>query len=204
MAETADLRESPSASDREPHSTTSLLREIRQGDRSARDLLIGRYWGRLSRWARGRIPAGIRDPDQTDDLVQITFLRALERMEQFDNRRDGAFLAYLRTVFLNLVRDTIRRRSRRPKRGPLNEAAMSLEQSPLDRAIGRQMVERYERALLTLDDEVREAVIMKVEMEFSYPEIAAAQGIDKPNTVRMRVERALAKLAERLNEAASQ
>jgi DNA-directed RNA polymerase specialized sigma24 family protein len=41
-------------------------------------------------------------------------------------------------------------------------------------------------------------------MDFSYPEIAAAQGIDKPNTVRMRVERALAKLAERVNEAASQ
>lgn len=204
MAESADLRLSPSATDRDLQSTTSLLREIRRGDRSARDLLIGRYWGRLRRWARGRIPAGVRGLNQTDDLVQITFLRALERMEEFDNRRDGAFLAYLRTVFLNLVRDAIRRRSRRPERGPLSPAARSAEQSPLDHAIGRQMVERYERALLTLEDEVREAVIMKVEMGFSYPEIAAAQGIDKPNTVRMRVERALAKLAERLNEAASQ
>ena len=200
MSEHAPVPDPTPPGDEDLNSTASLLSSIRLGDLAARDRLVARYWNRLRRWAHGRAPSYIRDLNQTEDLVQITFLRALERLEEFDNRREGAFLAYLRTVFLNLVRDEIRKHSRRPSQAPLGPDAPDNGSSPLDDAIGREVVERYERELLCLTDEVREAVIMKVEMGYSYPEIAAAQGIDKPNTVRMRVERALAKMAERLKK----
>jgi RNA polymerase sigma-70 factor (ECF subfamily) len=181
-------------------STSSLLDAIRRGDPSARDRLISRYWARLRGWAHGRVPAKIRDLNQTDDLVQITFLRALDHLTEFDNRREGAFLAFLRTVFLNLVRDEIRKKVRQPQRGPLSSDLRDGGESPLERAIGRELVERYEEALLRLPDEQREAVILRVEMGFTYPEVAAALEIREPNTARMRVARGLARLAELMDD----
>lgn len=200
MPEGVPVRKAAASEVHPTENTSRLLELIRDGDDSARDRLISRYWTALRRWAHGRTPAGIRDLNQTEDLVQITFLRALKNLESFDNRRDGAFLAFLRTVFLNLVRDEIRCRARKPTHGALDEHMRDLTPSPLEQAIGREMLERYEQELYRLEPEVREAVIMKMEMGFSYPEIASAQGVQKPNTVRMRVERALAKMAEKLDE----
>lgn len=198
MVEAASPAGAPPPAEGGMESTTTLLRAIRRGDLAARERLIVRYWDRLRRWAHGRAPAHVRSLNQTEDLVQITFLRALNRLEEFDNRREGAFLAFLRTVFLNLVRDQIRQHAREPKRGALDPEQRGIGASPLEAAIGHEVVERYERELLRLPEVVREAVIMKVEMGYSFPEIARMQGVDKPNTVRMRVERALARMAEHL------
>ena len=84
----------------------------------------------------------------TDDLVQITLLRALDHVNEFEPRREGAFLAYLRTIVLNSVRDEIRRAARRPGREPLSDELelVAGDPSPLERAIGRDAVEDYERA----------------------------------------------------------
>src|SRR6476660_8945498 len=74
-------------------STAELLERIRSGDESARERLVSRYLPILKRLGHGRLPARARDLSDTDDLVQVTLIRALDHIETFEMRREGAFLA---------------------------------------------------------------------------------------------------------------
>ena len=70
--------------------------------------------------------------------------------------------------------------------------------SPLEEAIGRKGVERYEQALARLKPAERDLVIAKVELGYSYAELADA--FDKPSTeaARKAAQRALVRLAEEM------
>jgi len=184
----------------EIESTARLLERVRGGDHSARESLMTRYLPLLKRWAHGRLPRAARDLSDTDDLVQVALMRALNRVESFVPQREGAFLAYLRTSVLNAVRDELRRMARRPGRDSLNERLPTTEPSLVERAIGREMLEAYEAALSVLPEEHQEAVMMRVEFGCTYPEIAEALGKPSANAARMTVSRALVRLAEEMDE----
>ena len=62
----------------------------------------------------------MRDLNDTDDLVQVTLVKALSRLDDFDSAGPGAFLAYLRMALLNQVRDEIRRHQRRPEHAEID------------------------------------------------------------------------------------
>lgn len=177
-------------------STTVLLSQARSGDAAARDELVRRLLPRLRRWAHGRLPQSARDLSDTDDLVQVSLLRALNHVSEFEPQREGAFLAYLRRIVLNAVRDELRRAGRRPGRANLDESLPQPGPSLVEQAIGREAMEAYEAALATLPEEQREAVIMRVEFGYTYPEIAEALGKPSANAARMAVSRALLCVAE--------
>ncbi len=136
----------------------------------------------------------------TDDLVQVSLMRALEHLQDFEPRHEGAFLAYLRRIVLNAVRDELRRAGRRPPRTDLGDSLPQSGPSIVEEAIGRELVEAYEAALAVLPDEQREAVIMRIEFGYTYPEIAEALGRPSANAARMAVSRALLRLGEVLSE----
>ena len=185
---------------RELVSTAVLVRRFQQGDVEARDELLERYLPLLRRWAHGRLPAYARDTAETDDLVQLTLERALDQLERFEVRNEGAFLAYLRHIFLNKVRDEIRRYGRSPQFVEVSPSLLDDEPSPVERILGKQKLERYEAALAALPEEPRQAVVLRLELGMPFEEIARA--LEKPtaNAARMTVTRALAKLAEQLDE----
>ena len=170
-----------------------------QGQIGKRELLE-RYLPLLRRWAHGRLPSYARGTAETDDLLQVTLQRALQRLDDFEMRSDGAFLAYLRHIFLNTVRDEIRRYGRAPQFVEVSPSLLAGEPSPIEQILGKQKLERYESALAALPEEPRQAVILRVEFGMAFEEIA--QALEKPsaNAARMTVSRALAKLAEVLDE----
>lgn len=180
-------------------STASLLTLVRAGDGDARDRLLRRYLPALRRWAHGRLPDRARGMVDTDDLVQVSLLRALDNVTRFEPRHEGAFLAYLRRIALNAIRDEIRRSTRRPGGDELSEDLADHAPSPVELAVGREVVASYERALAELPELQQEAVIMRVELGFSYPELAAALGSPSANAARMTVSRALVRLAEAMD-----
>jgi len=180
--------------------TVYLLALVRQGDSAARERLIRRYMPVLTRWARGRLPGSARDLADTDDLVQVTLIRALSHLEDFEVRREGAFLAYLRRALLNAIRDQIRRARRRPIAVPLGTEILDRGPSVVEETIGKEALERYEAALGQLSEEQREAVILKLEFGMTNSEIAAAIGSPSPNAARMIVARALLRVAEVMGE----
>jgi RNA polymerase sigma factor (sigma-70 family) len=179
----------PALSD--PECTTALLARVRGGDAMAREQLLARYLPRLRRWAHGRLPRHARHSTDTDDLVQVTLVRALNRLHEFEPQREGAFLAYLRTILLNAVREEIRRVARNPSTIPLDESLSRVEQD-----VGVTLLTRYEAALGRLGEVDREAVILRVEFGYSHREIAEAIDSPSANAARMTVTRALVRLAE--------
>jgi RNA polymerase sigma-70 factor (ECF subfamily) len=182
-------------------STQELLVRVRQGDREALDRLIARCLPALRRWARGRLPSAARGMLDTQDLVQETILSSLRHLDHFESRHEGALQAYLRQAVLNRIRDEARRFSRRPAAAGLTDSHPSKAASPLDIAIGRQGVERYEAALQRLRPADREAIIGRLELQHDYQELATILGKPNANAARVAVTRALARLMEQFDEA---
>ena len=180
-----------------PEATAILLDRARHGDGEAREALLARFLPRLRRWAHGRLPAPARGALDTDDLVQVTLIKAIAHLHEFEPEHEGAFLAYLRRILLNQLRDELRRA--RPGREEADDALPDRAPSLVEQAIGRQVLERYEEALLSLDERQREAVILRLEFDYSHEEVALAVGCPSANAARMLVSRALVRLAEILD-----
>jgi RNA polymerase sigma-70 factor (ECF subfamily) len=179
-------------------STSELVDRARKGEREALERLFARQLPALRRWARGRLPRRFRDLEDTEDLVQDTAIRVMDRISTFVSRHPGALQAYLRQAVVNRIRDEIRRSGRSPNMTELNDDEKHAGASPLDEAIGSEAVERYERALARLRAEDREVLIARVEMENSYEEIAQLFGRPSADAARMAVHRALVRLAEEM------
>jgi RNA polymerase sigma-70 factor (ECF subfamily) len=181
-------------------STATLLTRVRAGDADARERLAVRYLALLRHWAHGRVPPRARHLANTDDLVQATLLRALNAVPHFEPRREGAFLAYLRTILLNQLRTAVKRAEAGP---PLHSLPSQLEgpdTSPLEQAIGAEVMEAYEAALASLTEEQRQAVVLRIELGLSFQQVAEAMESASPDAARMLVARSLAHLSERMLE----
>jgi RNA polymerase sigma-70 factor (ECF subfamily) len=191
----------PGADESSAENTATLLVRVRLGDEGARDRLFARYLPILRRWAHHRLPQSARDLRDTDDLVQDTLLSALRRIDRFEHRGEGAFLAYLRQILLNAIRDGIRRAAVRPRHTTIDEDLPDQAPSALERAIGSELVARFENALAKLDPEQREAIILRVEFRYSHQQIADALGKASANAARMTVARAMVALSKAMHEA---
>jgi RNA polymerase sigma-70 factor (ECF subfamily) len=181
-----------------PETTFSLVVRARGGDRAALDELCARYLPRLRRWAHGRLPAWTRQALDTEDLVQDTLIQVAGRIQSFEPRHEGAFQGYLRQALLNRIRDEVRRAS-----GKLAETIASgrpsPDPSPLEQAIGTELLDRYEAALMRVKPEDREAIIARVEMGLTWPEIAEALDKNSSESAQMTVKRALVRLAREMS-----
>jgi len=182
-------------------SSLTLLARAQAGDPVALESLISRYRPRLQRWASGRLPRWARDMGDTQDLVQETLLQTFQKIERFESRGEGALFAYLRQAILNRIRDELRRAKRRPVKCEIDAQTADRDLSPLERAIGHEAVERYERALATLRDEDRQAVVARIELGYTHEEIAGLLGKPSANAARMAVERAIVRLAREMRKA---
>jgi RNA polymerase sigma-70 factor (ECF subfamily) len=183
-------------------STVELLNRARAGDAAALEALFSRCLPPLRRWARGRLPLGARGALDTQDLVQDTVLNALQRLDRFESRHEGALQAYLRQAVLNRIRDEARKLTRRPARAELDDQQPSHGASPLDIAVGREGVERYEAALQRLRPIDREAIVGRLELQYDYQELAEFLNKPNANAARVAVTRALTRLLEQMDHEA--
>ena len=183
-------------------STLDLITRARTGDTGALDQLFARHHGPLRRWARGRLPHWCRQLADTDDLVQDALLQTFKRIEMFEPRAPGSLQAYLRQAVFNRLRDEVRRRVRQPAQeldaAGLEDAIAVEDESPLEQAIGRENLQRYRRALSALKPDEHEAIIGRIEMGYTYQELADTLGKPSADAARKATERALVRLAEEL------
>ena len=178
------------------NSSRHLLQQAQHGDKDAVHALLRQYVPPLRRWASGRLPRA-RKAAETDAFVHDTVMRTLSRRDALELRHEGA-LSYLRQAIITGIRDEGRHAAPRPAPQPGERTA----DSPLDEAIGREAVERYERGLGRLVTEEREAIIARVELGYSYEAVANAVGCSSADEARMAVITALLHLAEEMRRGA--
>jgi RNA polymerase sigma factor (sigma-70 family) len=183
-----------------PKALTSveLLARARAGDELALNDLCARYLPRLQKWAHGRLPQWARGGAvETVDIVHDTLAQVVQRLGTFEPRHDGAFQAFLRTSLHNRICDQIRWAKRRPT-DALATDRPDEGPSPFELAIGVEARERYEAALQRLKAPDREAIIARIELGHSYPEVARALGKPTVAAAHVAVSRALVKLAKEM------
>jgi len=139
----------------------------------------------LRRYAR----ALTRNADIADDLVQDTLVRALRSEHLFHG---GDIRSWLYTILTNLNRNRLRGLARRPILSPIED-----NDAP-DMAGPESGARDIERALATLVDEQRTALLLVVLEGLSYREVAEIQG-GPIGTVMSRLARARSQIKSYLD-----
>lgn len=188
-------RASDSLSGAAASSSVSLILRAQDGDERAREELCARYLPRLRRWARGRMPVWARDHLDTEDIVQDALLQSVRRLDGFLPEHEGAFWGYTCQALRNRLLDVIRRASRRPPTAGLSEEYVANDPSPLEVAVGRDTLKRYEETLARLRPIERDLIVARVELGFDYSEITELLGKTSVGATRVAVSRALIRLA---------
>jgi len=134
----------------------------------------------LRRYAR----ALTRDAELADDLVQDTLVRALRSEHLFHG---GDIRSWLYTILTNLNRNRLRSLARRPTITALDDNDAPDMAGP--EAGGRDI----ERALATLVEDQRAALLLVVLEGLTYREVAEVQGVPI-GTVMSRLARARAQI----------
>lgn len=175
------------------HTTQILVGRIRAGDAGARAALIARIDPLLRRFARGRVPQLLRHEQDTADLVQSTWLRVLDKLGGIALQGPGDFFAYLRTVLINALREALRRQGASPINfdADAESATATLVASNVDPDDWLA----YEQSLAAMPPDHRVVVLMRYEFGMSFAEIAQELG-EAPDAVRMRLNRAIARIAQ--------
>ena len=175
-----------------------LLRRARAGDGQALDRLFSRYLPSLHRWAHGRIPTWARNSMDTADVVQETVLQTIRNLGSFEPQREGALLGYLRRSLLNRIRDRFRYAARHPTPAELSDTSPDCGASPLELAIDEEDRRRYMDALSRLSPSDREAIVGRIELGYSYEQLALTLKKPTPGAARLAVRRALLRLSDEM------
>jgi RNA polymerase sigma-70 factor (ECF subfamily) len=122
-------------------------------------------------------------------------MKAFEGLDGIEVRGPGIFQAYVRQAILNRIRDQVRWARRRPGT-EMTEDVQDQAPSPLEEAIGSEVLERFESGMARLSEDDRRLVHLRVELDLSYDEIAAITERASSDAARMATQRALRRLAE--------
>jgi RNA polymerase sigma factor (sigma-70 family) len=166
----------------------AIVARVLRGDRDAFALLVRRHQNALYRYGRG---IGL-DHDTALDLVQETFVKAFARLEQC--RTSEKFLAWLFRIFRNSMLDWAKNIRR-------TEVSMLDVDEPADAgdfAEHHALREAIGGALAALPPILREAFLLRHQLDHSYEEIAEIAGISL-SAAKMRVARARDTLRETLD-----
>ena len=176
-----------------------LLRAAEGGDLDAFNLLVLRHQGAVFNVCLRLL----RDVAAAEDATQDAFVRAWTGAHSF---RGGSVRAWLFKIATNRAYDLLRVRARRPV-AALDADALDLEpiwpgqaeESPEERALRDDLGIRLERALSTLPEDQRTAVLLADVQGCSYEEVAAATGAAL-GTVKSRLSRARSRLRQALTD----
>ncbi len=181
-------------------SLTELVTRAKSGDQAALDELFRLHYPILRRLAHRRLSDRSRRDKDTDDVVQITLLRAMRGLKDFESRWENAWLSYLRQILFNYLRDEGRRAGRLPEVEEFDGDMPGTTASPLDRIVEAETLSAYQAALARLPDRQRQAVVLRIEQGLGYAEIGERLGLPTGGAARMMVKRSIARLAGMIDQ----
>ncbi len=174
----------------------ALAATASSGDRAALDCLLRRHYERLATLCR-RLCGNDADGADATQEAMIAIVRGLTN---FDGR--SSFSTWSYRVATNACLDELRRRSRRALPG-LDEDVPVLQARMVQSSDDDQVADRLDidAALARLSPEFRAVVVLRDLAGFDYADIAQQLDIP-PGTVRSRIARGRAALAEMLRNRA--
>ncbi len=170
----------------------ALVSRVKQGDRTAFDLLIGRYQHKIC----ALIARHVRNPDEVEDVAQEAFIKAFRALPKF--RGDSAFYTWLYRIAINTAHNHQMAKSRRPPGTDIDvEDAQFMDgaerlienETPEAAAARDELAEALDQAIAALPDDLRSALTLREFDGLRYDQIAAIMECPV-GTVRSRIFRA--------------
>jgi len=171
-----------------------LIEQTLAGNREAFRLVVLRYQRPLFRFLGFLGFRGMR----AEDLAQETFLRAFKALKSFDPSR-AAFSTWLFTIARRLAIGEWRRGLHEQSAPDAGSEAPSPAADPAQNALLAERVQRVQRALLTLPEQLRSTFCSSQIEELTLEEVAELEGC-AVGTVKSRVFRAREQLRLALAE----
>jgi RNA polymerase sigma-70 factor (ECF subfamily) len=172
----------------------TLVEEATEGSLDSFEALVRRYQTRVVNYAM----AIVRDTGEAEDVAQETFIRAYRSLGRF--RGESLFKTWLYSIATNTARTALERRGRRERIGnqSLDDdtqtlSAASVPSGQPDAETTLVSRDAIDRALATLSDDLRVAVVLRDVEGLDYKEIAVVTGAPI-GTVESRIFRARQRL----------
>ncbi len=173
------------------------------------EVLVARHLASLRHYVRLQTGAFLRAREPVPDIVQSTVRELIESADGFVYSGDIAFRRYLYTLATNKIVSKNRYHQAK-RRSPEREAHLSraiwdlpyaadsqLSPSPSRHAERNEDLARLQAAFASLDEDDRQILTMRRIFDIPTAEIVVALGLAE-STVRWRLSRILAQLAQRL------
>lgn len=178
-----------------------LVERVQRGDKKAFELLVSKYQRKLMRL----VSRLIHDQAEAEDVVQEAFIKAYRALPQF--RGESAFYTWLYRIGVNTAKNhlvTQGRRTPTSTEADVEEAEVFNDaeglrdiNTPESVLASKQIAETVNAAMLTLPEELRNAITLREIEGLSYDEIAEVM-VCPIGTVRSRIFRAREAIAEKL------
>lgn len=121
----------------------------------------------------------VNDQHDAEDLVADIFLRALQGLERFDYRGEGAFAAWLFRIANNAVISLYRQRSREATTPLSDEGLVTQQKEPDTRLMHQEEAARLHQLVNSLSKQRREVISLKFFGGLRNQEIAEILGINE-------------------------
>ena len=182
-----------------------LVERIRNGDDTAFELIVNRYWDRIY----ARVLKLLKNREDAEEVTQDAFLRAHRGLENF--RGDASFSTWLFQIATNLAHNRYWYWWRRKR-----DSSLSLDQNlsedsdaslidilpaegedPGEESLTNELSRRVSECLPELSRKHYEILDLRINRNFSYEEIAQKLDISV-GTVKSRIARARESLKDKI------
>ncbi len=180
----------------------SLIRQARDGSLDALGTLLDDFGPRLNAFVRFKVGRGMGGRIEVDDVVQETFIKAMDRIEDFEGSGKTTMMGWLAQIASHEAVDQARyhRRGKRDAQRavPLEDEHHEIRdhiRSQTSLIYVQQRTQQLEEALAQLKPEHRDVLLMRKVEELTFAEIAERTS-KSPDAARMLVGRAMAALTK--------
>ena len=178
-----------------------LIERVQRGDKKAFELLVVKYQRKLFRL----VTRLIHDQAEAEDVVQEAFIKAYRALPNF--RGDSAFYTWLYRIGINTAKNHLmvnNRRAPTSTQTDIEEAETFIDadglkdiNTPESLMASKQIAATVNSVMLSLPEELRNAITLREIEGLSYDEIAELM-MCPIGTVRSRIFRAREAIADKL------
>jgi RNA polymerase sigma-70 factor (ECF subfamily) len=183
----------------DPAFSTAVLQQALAGSDAALDTLYARFGPRLLSFIRLKMGRSLRARLESRDILQATFLKSFEHLDDFDGSDVRSLLGWMMRIAEREINDradfhTRQQRDARQEEDVEDHSQMAERtRSALSRLILNEQAERLDDALGTLTESHRQVILLRMFEELSFPDVAARLGRSE-DASRMLFARAMTAL----------
>ncbi|WP_291574462.1 RNA polymerase sigma factor [Clostridium sp. UBA4548] len=166
-----------------------LVARVLKGERDAFDILIRKYQGIIYNY----IFKNTLNKEDTEDIIQEVFIKAYKNLYRLENKE--RFYSWLFKIAINTMNTSFKAKKQHNlmEESELMDIKCNVNDTPEERLqIKEENLELLKR-LSVLNEEEKNAMILKYVQGFSYKEVGEILGI-KEETIKTKLHRAKKKL----------